>query len=214
MTSTSYASFVLAASLLSAAQAAYVTPMIGGGQVGMVGAPMIHTDIGFDGTNVTATLDTSHGVPQLRPLTPPDEFDPAQPWSVLTGKAYNFQHAWNPAGFITLPAGAGIWIERLSADAGLETYLRPPATPAYARVFQNDGDRWQWSGAMTHNVYAAQNPARSDYAAIYRVYLGDQSSGEPLPGFGSATVNWSWSAAIVPEPSLVGLIALMVRRKR
>lgn len=68
-----YRSSIFACFALVVAQAsthaAYVMPMIGGGQVGMMGAPMIHTDIGFDGTNITATQDTSHGVPMLRPLS-------------------------------------------------------------------------------------------------------------------------------------------------
>jgi hypothetical protein len=199
----------------SAARAAYVVPMIGGGQVGMAGAPMIHTDIGFDGTTLTATLDTSHGVPALRPLTPPDAFDPAQPWSVLAGKAYNFQCAWNPAGFITLPAGAGIWVERVSQDAGIEVYLRPPAAPAYAPVFQDDGDRWQWSGAMTHNVFAVEEPSKTDYAATYNVYIGDASTGSPLAGYGHASVTWTWTATVVPEPAaLTPLPLFAVRRRR
>ena len=90
-------------------QAAYVTPQIGGGQVGMMGAPMKHTDVMFDGTNITLHVDDTVATPMLRPLTPPDEFDPSAAWSVLSGKAYNFQHAWNPGGFITLPTDSSIW---------------------------------------------------------------------------------------------------------
>jgi hypothetical protein len=206
---------LLSASSLAAA--AYVTPAMGGGQVGMGSAPMLHTDVGFDGTDLTATVDGSHGVPMLRPLTPPDAFDPAQPWSVLSGKAYNFQHAWNPAGFITLPAGTGIWIERLEHSAGLESYLRPPAAPAYAPVFGADGARWKWSGAMTHNVYAVLEPTESSYVARYRVYIGDAASGEPVAGYGSATVRWDWTATPVPEPTLLASlaagVALLLRRR-
>lgn len=191
----------------SSATAAYVTPQMGGGQVGMMdGAAMLHADIGFDGTNLSVTLDTSHGVPELRPLTPPDAFDPVQPWAVLTGKAYNFQWAWNPAGFITLPSGSGIWIERLHHNDGLEAYLRPPAEPSYAPVFEADGDRWRWSGAMTHNVYAVENPTQSLYSADYRVYIGDAVTGEPLAGYGSVDVTWTWQASPVPEPASLALV--------
>jgi hypothetical protein len=199
------------------AQAAFVMPMIGGGQVGMMGAPMLHTDIGFDGTTLTAHVDTSHGVPLLRPLTSPNEFDPAQPWAVLQNKAYNFQHAWNPAGFITLPADSGIWIERLHHDAGLESFKRPPASPAYAPLFTADGERWKWSGAMTHNVYAVLDPTEVSYQASYNVYLGDATTGEPLSGFNSVVVNWSWNATPVPEPlvlsAVAGAMLLAVRRR-
>jgi hypothetical protein len=198
------------------AQAAYVMPAMGGAQFGMMqGAAMIHTDITFDGTNVGAHVDTSHGVPMLRPLVAPDEFDPAQPWAVLSGKAYNFQHAWNPSGFITLPANTGIWIERVSQDPELQSYKRPPATPQYGPVFSFDGDRWQWSGAMTHNVYAVQNPTKISYEAQYKVYIGDATTGQPLPAYGSALVTWTWSA-VVPEPKALFLmtgLGIVFRRR-
>lgn len=194
--------------------------MMGGGQVGMMaGAPMIHADVFFDGTNLTVVNDESHGIPHLRPLTPPDQFDPNAAWSVLSGKAYNFQWAWNPGGFITLPEGAGIWVERLHHDDGLEAYLRPPAQPAWAPVFEADGDRWQWSGAMTHNVYAVLDPLESTYEARYLVYIGDAITGMPLPGFGSQEVTWTWTADPIPEPGMAMITILaaagwLVRRQR
>lgn len=206
---------LVAAALCASAEAAYVIPTIGGGQVGMMGAPMIHTDVSFDGTNISLMADTSHGVPVLRPLTPPDEFDPAQPWIVLQNKAYNFQHAWNPGGFITLPAGTGIWVERISQTPGLEVYQRPPAAPSYLQIFQADGERWKWSGAMTHNAYAVLNPTLSTFSATYRVYIGDATTGTPLGGYGSAEVTWNWS--VVPEPTSLALVAgatLIARRRR
>jgi hypothetical protein len=202
-------------------QAAYVQPAMGGGQVGMMGAPMKHTDVMFDGTNITLHVDDSVATPVLRPLAPPDEFDPAQPWSVLTGKAYNYQHAWNPGGFITLPTGAGIWVERLSATAGLESYLRPPmwtSGPTWTPVLSTDDNRWKWSGAMQHNAYAVLNPTLSSYSATYRVYIGDETTGLPLPGYGSAEVTWDWTATPVPEPLSVSLLLagsfLVLRRRR
>lgn len=196
---------------LQEVRAAYVIPQIGGGQVGMVGAPMKHTDVLFDGIDITVHVDETVATPVLRPLAPPDAFDPAQPWSVLAGRAYNFQHAWNPGGFITLPAGGAIWMQRLSHDDGLEAYLRPPASPAYAPVFEADGDQWKWSGAMTHNVYAVQAPLQSQYSATYRLYIGgDDTIGAPLPGFGSADVTWTWHATPVPEPASTVLLLLGV----
>jgi hypothetical protein len=187
----------------------------------MMGAPMKHTDVMFDGTNITLHVDDSVATPVLRPLAPPDEFDPAQPWSVLTGKAYNYQHAWNPGGFITLPTGAGIWVERLSATAGLESYLRPPmwtSGPTWTPVLSTDDNRWKWSGAMQHNAYAVLNPTLSSYSATYRVYIGDETTGLPLPGYGSAEVTWDWTATPVPEPLSVSLLLagsfLVLRRRR
>lgn len=214
---TSLVSLALSA---SAVQGAYVTPQIGGGQVGMMGAPMKHTDVMFDGTNITLHVDDTVATPVLRPLTPPDEFDPAQPWSVLTGKAYNFQHAWNPGGFITLPQNTGIWIERLSTTPGLESYLRPPMWQpgtTWTPVLSTDGERWNWSGAMQHNAYAVLNPTLSEFSASYRVYIGDATTGTPVSGYGDATVTWQWTAAPVPEPvagALICLIGSLALRRR
>jgi hypothetical protein len=194
-----------------AVQAAFVTPQMGGGQTGMMGAPMKHTDVMFDGTNITLHMDESVATPELRPLTPPDAFDPTKPWSVLINKAYNFQHAWNPGGFISLPSGTGIWIERLAADAGLQAYLRPPAFTSGAtwpEILAADGDRWKWSGAMQHNAYAVLNPQQSSYSATYRVYIGDAVTGDPMPGYGSAEVTWQWIATPVPEPAGLVLLAI------
>ncbi|MCC7203503.1 MAG: hypothetical protein IT441_00355 [Phycisphaeraceae bacterium] len=211
-------SALLALPFAPTADAAYVMPQIGGGQVGMMGAPMKHTDVSFDGVNISLHVDDTVATPALRPLEPPDEFDPSLAWSVLTDRAYNFQYAWNPGGFITLPQGGSIWVERLHHDAGLEVFLRPPAAPAYAPVFAADGDRWMWSGAMQHNAYAVLNPTQSLYTATYRVYIGDITTGQPLDGYGSAEVTWEWTATPVPEPAslavLISAAAMLVRRQR
>ncbi|MCC7086473.1 MAG: hypothetical protein IT427_15845 [Pirellulales bacterium] len=185
--------------LLASSQtfAEYVIPQIGGGQVGQGAAPMKHADITFDGTNLAVQVDDTVATPQLRALTPPHAFDPSMPWSVLTDKAYNFQYGWNPGGFISLPAGGWIWIEPLSATPGLEVYQRPPAAPAYTPIFGTGGSpsRWRWSGSMTHNTYAVLDPTLSQYSASYRVYIGDTTSGEPWPEYGSTDVSFYFSAA-------------------
>jgi hypothetical protein len=210
------------ATLCSPVGAAYVTPQMGGGEVGMMqGAAMKHTDVMFDGSDISLHVDDEVDTPMLRPLTPPNEFDPLGPWAVpLTGKAYNFQHAWNPGGFISLPGGTAIWVERLSHSAGLEAYKRSPATPVGEALFTSDGERWKWSGAMTHNIYAVLNPAQSIYSATYRVYLGDALTGEVLDGYGSAEVTWLWTATpVVPEPAMLAAmvpmaLGVMMRRRR
>jgi hypothetical protein len=183
----------------SSAIAAYVTPKIGGGQIA---AEMKHLDILFDGTNITVHLDESVPTPELRPLIPPDEFDPTKPWSVLIDKAYNYQYAFNPGGFITLPPGGAIWVERLHHDPGLQTYLRPPQWspdlgPTWTEIFTADGDRWKWEGAMQHNAYAVRDPTQSVYTADYRIYIGHETTGEPLPGYGSAEATWIWNVTLV-----------------
>lgn len=209
----------LAFALALPAQAAFVTPQMGGGQVAMMGgAPMKHLDVSFDGTDISVHIDDTVATPMLRPLTPPDAFDPSESWAVLNDKAYNFQYGWNPSGFITLPGGAGIWIQRLGQDPELEVYARPPAIdPAYAPLFANDGDAWKWSGAMTHNAYAVLDPTRDTYTATYRVYIGDAVTGEALAGYGSTDVTLAFSATPVPEPATIGLVALLpvlMRRRR
>ena len=208
----------------SAVDAAYVLPMIGGGQVPMAQAPMKHVDIAFDGTNITLDVDQVVPTPLLRPLTPPDEFDPAQPWSVLQNKAYNYQYAWNPGGIFAPPAGTSVWVERLSHDSGLEVFARPPKfwtdpwPNPWPALFVSDGERWKWGGTMTHNAYAVRDPLQSVYTASYRVYIGDAVTGNPVPGYGSADVTLTLNATPVPEPAALALlgcslVGLALRRR-
>ncbi len=154
-----------------------VIPQIGGGQTGMLSAPMKHADVTIDGLSVHVEVDSSIGIPKLRPLEEPFSFDSEQPWSVLQGKSYNFQYGWNPGGFISLPADAWIWVELLEATPGLEVYQRPPALPSYEPILGLPGSVWRWPGAMTHNVYAVARPQQDSYEASYRVYIGDDLSG-------------------------------------
>ncbi|MCA9172729.1 MAG: hypothetical protein KDB23_33950, partial [Planctomycetales bacterium] len=49
-------------------------------------------------------------------------------------------------------------------------------------------------------VYAVLNPTESAYAAEYRVYLGDATTGEPLDGFASDLVTLHFAA----DPILLG----------
>jgi hypothetical protein len=208
-----------------AARADWVAPKIGGGQLS---ASMKHADVTFDGTNIAVHVDPLVPTPVLNPLLSPNEFDPAAAWSVLTNKAYNYQYAWNPGGFISLPSGSGIWVERIHHDPGLQAFLRTPAYqpgihgPTWPEILTADGDRWQWAGNMQHNVYAVLNPLQSEYKAEYRVYLGDAATGAPLPGYGSANVTFTWYAVPVPEPSGIALVisaclvpvAIFVRGRR
>ncbi len=181
---------------LEPAFAAFVIPQMGGAQVTQGLAPMKHADISFSNNTIHVQVDETVGIPALRPLVAPDQFDPALSWSVLGTKAYNFQYGWNPSGFIIIPQDAWIWIEQLSATPGLEIYQRPPASPAYDPVFGTEGSsaRWRWSGSMTHNVYAIQDPTLSLYEANYRIYIGDNTTGVPLPAYTPAEVTFQFAA--------------------
>lgn len=164
----------------TATRAQFVIPQMGGGQIGLAAAPMKHADVTFDGVNISVQVDDSVDTPMLVPLEDPFEFDLEQPWSVLEGKAYNFQYGWNPGGFISLPPNAWIWIEQLEATPELEVYQRPPALPSYKRIFESDGSLWRWPGSMTHNVYAVASPQQDSFEATYRVFIGDDITGEEL----------------------------------
>ncbi|MCA9148972.1 MAG: hypothetical protein KDA92_06735, partial [Planctomycetales bacterium] len=185
----------------TSANAAEVMPMIGGAQVGMMGAPMKHLDISFDGAALHVHVDDAVAIPVLRPLIEPDTFSATEPWAVLQDKAYNFQYGWNAGGFITLPEGANIWVENLETSPGLEVYSRPPSVPSWTPIFgtSESSPRWSWSGTMTHNAYAVLDPFESEYTAQYRVYLGD-AAGNPLEQYSSDTVTLAFAA----NPILLG----------
>ncbi|MCA9259264.1 MAG: hypothetical protein KDA61_08700 [Planctomycetales bacterium] len=174
----------------------YVLPAMGGGLVAQGVVEMKHADVLFDGSNIEVHVDPTVPTPLLRPLEAPNEFDPALPWSVLNGKAYNFQYGWNPGGFLRMPLGGWIWIEQLETTPGLETYQRPPAEPAYTPIFgtAETSARWKWQLEMVHNAYAFVDPQLAQLEATYRVYIGNELTGEPLPGYGSAEVTFHFKA--------------------
>ena len=66
--------------------------------------------------------------PFLRPLIPPDEFDPNKSWKVLIGKAYSFQYGWDSVFLdeITYPfPGEGaVWVKVLDQTPLLESYYK------------------------------------------------------------------------------------------
>jgi hypothetical protein len=193
--------------------AAYVTPQIGGGQVGMMAAPMIMPEIAIVGTNVV--VQNMMGMPWmplmgvnrpvLRPLTGTDAFNPtAIYYNALNGKAYNFQYGWAPEADLaaSLPAGDKIWIELISQSQGLNTYDRNNSS---VPIFGTNGAIWKFdeTQSMIHNYYAV-TPGYGDWSATYKVYLGDATTGAALCGFGSDTVTFTWSS--IPEPAAMALM--------
>ena len=205
--------FLVLVSVMPAA--AYVTPQIGGGQVGMMAAPMIMPVITLDGTDVKVMgmMDmpwmTLMGAdrPVLRPLTGTDAFNPtAIYYNALNGKAYNFQYGWAPDGDLaaSLPAGDKIWIELISQSQGLNTYDRNNNS---VPIFGTNGTSniWKFNEgmSMSHNYYAV-TPGVGDWSATYKVYLGDATTGAAIAGFGSDTVTFTWSS--IPEPATLTLM--------
>jgi MYXO-CTERM domain-containing protein len=190
----------------SAAFAAYVTPGFAGGTQS---GPMVMPNVVFDGQNLTidALLDDEMNpisqFPVLRPLTAPDAFDPARPFSVLTGKAFNFQYGWNLDGNSEfLPPGTSIWIEETASTPGLEAYTAMTYQPIFGTA--GTSEKWRWNGVMAHNAYAVPSSV-GDWSASYRLYVGD-ASGNAVAGYGDAAITLNWTS--VPEPAALGLLGL------
>jgi len=215
---------VLALVLAAAVQthAAYVTPKIGGSQMGHMQAPMIMPEIFFDGKGMRVvdanglpwSASAWSRVPVLRPLVSPDAFDPNQPWAVLIGKAYNFQYGWDAALLDTVthpfPPGSAIWLKVLSRTPGLEVYFKDGG---YAPLFGTLGaegkpspDIWRWDKRMQHNTYAVPESFYGRLSADYKIYLGDAATGQEfvdaagLPLYESAVVTLRW---LRPCPNLL-----------
>jgi hypothetical protein len=189
------------------APSAYVTPMMGGGQVA---TDMAHIDLFYDtdARQLRAQVDDSRGTPQLRPLNPGQGFDPQQPYGVLNGKAYNAQYGWNVGGLFTLPPGTAIWIELIDRSPGLETYSGSGQFAAYVPILGTAGSSrlWKWSGVMVHNTYAVSVPDTDCLFAQYHVYLGDENTGSRanFMHLGDTMVGLKWTVAPVAGPVVIG----------
>jgi hypothetical protein len=175
-------------------------------------APMVHVDIFYDYTanQMRATLDTNYATPRLLALPAGYTFDSRSNYSVLNGKSYNYQYAWNPGGIFSPPAGAAVWIECLGTSPGLECYDGPgnkmlTIPRSYAPIFGTAGssNRWQWYGAMAHNSYAVLNPTNNVISAQYRIYFGDATTGAPdaYNSYGDAKMTLTWLVDL-PVPPL------------
>ncbi|MCA1971753.1 MAG: PEP-CTERM sorting domain-containing protein [Caenispirillum sp.] len=151
---------------------------------------------------VTDVLGGSYvGYPDIAShLSPPTvsyaDWDPAQPWSVLQGRAFSRQFGWwagssgSGLGPAALQAkveayygtGASIWIELVSQTPGLETYkavgkygvdagntttVTDPT--AYTGLFGTAGSPliWQWDYQMDHNTYAVDLNATNGWGQLF-----------------------------------------------
>lgn len=159
---------------------------------------MKHADITLVGKTLSVQIDPTVETPLLRSLKDPDEFDPSLPWSVLNDKAYNSQYGWNPSGFWFPPAGSAVWIEQLFATPGLEVYSTTlPVSFDYAPLFGTDQSdtKWKWQGFMVHNTYAVLHPLLEQYEATYKVFFGNEITGEATPGYQPAEVTFRFKAS-------------------
>ncbi len=181
----------------------------------LIDGPMEHVFVAFDGSRIDVTLENPGNLP-LPMLNHGETYTP--PAAALDGKGYSSQFGWLVNGTWSPPAGTSVWVRLLDQTPGLDTYaggMRSMATMhSYNPLFVTGGadDKWQWSGTMVHNWYAAS--LYGDYEATYEVYLGN-SVGTPDPGYGADTVTLSWT--YVPEPgslTLLGLAGLLGLRRR
>lgn len=180
---------------------------------------MKHVLISFDGTSLGAVVDPD--TPQLELPLAMRSFGETHtaPADVLDGMYYSSQYGFLADGFISLPAGAGIFIELQSATPGLEAYeggmrmMRENHT--YAPMFGTDGSdaAWQWGGTMHHPWFAASE--LGVYEATFEVYLGDAATGDRLGGFGSSQVTLEWRAVPAPgSAAVLGVAGLAALRRR
>jgi hypothetical protein len=183
---------------------AYVTPKIGGGQEG--GFPMLMPEIFFNGQSIIVYDESGYlwatffwsAAPYLRPLIPPDEFDPNKSWKVLIGKAYNFQYGWDSAFLDEItypfPPGSDVWVKVLNQTPSfLDCYDKDYG---YIPIFGTPDacgipspDIWRWNKGMRHNNYAVPDTYYGRVSATYKLYLGNALSDPPQPSDGNELVD-------------------------
>lgn len=174
---------------------------------------MVMVNIAFDGYNLSwepASYDFAVG-PVLGAAPPngsKSTFDPAQPWSVLNGTAFNRQLGWydnvdddfylvhrNPDDYSLygqppLPGAYSVWIEKiLVSSPELKTYSVSEdgnSNGPYSPIFGTAGSptKWRWDGFMDHNANAVslsdlKTPSQV-FTAVYKLYIGDSGGNEVL----------------------------------
>jgi hypothetical protein len=206
------AGVVMAFTLTMPAQAAYQAPPDW--------FPMEMLGVHFD-DGINLSVDTAGFASRLT-VYPAGSFEPTKVWAVLNGTATSREFGWYDddsddfyASF-TLPAGSGVWIEKIGGSSELKTYVVSedgnPTSP-YTPIFGTAGSSttWRWDGFMDHNTYAVDlaniHIPNQPFFATYKLYIGD-SGGNELSGYGSVTTTWNWvGPAIVPEPAAAVLLA-------
>ncbi|MFG0306960.1 MAG: hypothetical protein ACF8Q5_12190 [Phycisphaerales bacterium JB040] len=172
---------------------------------------MVHVTLSFDGALLS--VDPPHELVTLTAYEG-ETYDGAA--SVLNGTAYSSRYGILHDGFLSLGAGQHLWIERTGATAGLNAYSggmrMMAAMHAYDPIFQSDGDRIEYLGAMTHPWFATT--VLGAHEMSFRVFIGDEF-GVRDEGIGEDTFTLSFNA--VPAPGAAGVLglgALLAARRR
>jgi hypothetical protein len=193
--------FIASLSLSSFAFAGMDMPQMGG--------PMKHIAVHLHDNMLEAHVDDMVGTPVLQNY---GEMYMGNA-SVLNGTMYNAQYGWMAEGLWAPPSGSFLWIEQLSATAGLSIFsggtMMNPGT--FDPIFGTDGssNKIMWGGSMLHNWYSVTTPG--DFSATYRLYFGD-ANGAAISGYEAAEVTLNWTT--VPTPGAAAALALAAVRGR
>lgn len=177
-------------------------------QGGMV-MPMVDYDAGMNMMMVTMPTN----VPQLTPLlvsNPGDSFDPADPWfdaldPSCAGAAFSQSYGFMMDAMSDfLPAGAQMWIRKISGPPGLNFYTYSSSPPlSFDPIFSTDGatNALYWDGEMFHPVVTAP-PGTNTYAATFEIYLVDGATGQEMTNTSSGPLVFTWTDVPDGRPAL------------
>jgi hypothetical protein len=165
---------------------------------------MVMPQISYSQADGALHVTVDPTVPQLTPLlasNPGDSFNPADPWygsldpsrqGLSFSRRYGFVMA---ASTDQLPAGAAIWIRKLSGSPELGFYrYSSSGSKAWQPIFGTAGvtNAMYWSGMMFHPGVTAP-PGTNALSAVFEAYLLDTTTGEEVPGSstGPFALNWT-----------------------
>lgn len=168
---------------LAAGSACADTPSLGGS--------MLHLLLSQNGQALELAYETPVSGPVELMQYPDETYSGAS--SVLNGVYYSGRFGWLADGFFDLPPGSGVFVENLATTPGLLVY----DAFSFAPILGTAGSSavWRWTGAMTHNWYAATQPGV--YSATYRVFVGSAATREPLAGWTPVELTLEWEVPFV-----------------
>ncbi len=186
-------------------------PPMTNGNANLADNGMKHALVGLDGTQLAVHIAD----PPSSPVTMTSGFgvDFESLFDVLEGRYFNSQFGWLPDGILIPPVGAEVWIKRTGlttpVGAKLDVYEGGMGNGMTSWTMQeihaNDGDLWKWDRLMQHDLFVADKPG--EYSMSFEVYFGDESTGAPLSGFGSAEATFNFRTP-VPEPSSIAVLLI------